>query len=131
MTLKVIIKTLLIFLLFIQLSAKANDIASMSNISEAAGSSAQAAAEQLAADASKVAGCVVQEGKVISKAFVKIFRDENILHECEIQSLRREKNQFKEVLSGLECGIVLSKFNDVIQNDRLEFYTREKDEKKP
>ena len=82
-------------------------------------------------DASKVAGCVVQEGKVISKAFVKIFRDENILHECEIQSLRREKNQVKEVLSGLECGIVLSKFNDVIQNDRLEFYTREKDEKKP
>ncbi len=81
-------------------------------------------------DASKVAGCVVQEGKVISKAFVKIFRDENILHECEIQSLRREKNQVKEVLSGLECGIVLSKFNDVIQNDRLEFYTREKDEKK-
>ncbi len=82
-------------------------------------------------DASKVAGCVVQEGKVISKAFVKIFRDENILHECEIQSLRREKNQVKEVLSGLECGIVLSKFNDVIQNDRLEFYIREKDEKKP
>ena len=82
-------------------------------------------------DASKVAGCVVQEGKVTSKAFVKILRDENILHECEIQSLRREKNQVKEVLSGLECGIVLSKFNDVIQNDRLEFYTREKDEKKP
>ena len=54
MILKFIIKTFLIFLLFVQLSAKANDIASMSDISEAAGSSAQAAADQLAVDASKV-----------------------------------------------------------------------------
>ena len=82
-------------------------------------------------DSNKVAGCVVQEGKVTSKSLVKIFRDEKILDECEIQSLRREKNQVKEVSSGLECGIVLSKFNDVTENDRLEFYLREKNEKKP
>ena len=55
MILKITIKTFFISLLFFNLSAKANDIASMSNISEAAGSSAQAAADQLAADASKVA----------------------------------------------------------------------------
>ena len=54
MILKVIIKTFLIFFLFVQLSAKANDITSMSDISEAAGSSAQAAADQLASAASKV-----------------------------------------------------------------------------
>ena len=65
-----------------------------------------------------------------SKALVKILRNEKIFHECEIQSLRREKNQVKEVMSGLECGIVLSKFNEVIQNDRLEFFVREKSEKK-
>ncbi len=82
-------------------------------------------------DTNKVAGCVIEEGKVTSKSFVKIIRNEEIIHECEIQSLRREKDQVKEVASGLECGIVLSKFNDVIQNDRLEFYVREKDEKKP
>ena len=82
-------------------------------------------------DSSKVAGCVIEEGKVSSKSFVKIIRNEEKIHECEIQSLRREKNQVKEVLSGLECGIVLSKFNDVIQNDKMEFYVREKDEKKP
>ena len=81
-------------------------------------------------DSSKVAGCVIEEGKVTSKAFVKIFRNEEIFHECEIQSLRREKNQVKEVMSGLECGIVLSKFNEVVQNDRLEFFVREKSEKK-
>ena len=52
---KIIIKTFLIFLLFLNFTVKANDVASMSEISEAAGSSAQAAADQLAADASKVA----------------------------------------------------------------------------
>jgi len=81
-------------------------------------------------DSSKVAGCVIEEGKVTSKAFARIIRNEKIFHECEIQSLRREKNQVMEVLSGLECGIVLSKFNEVVQNDRLEFYVREKNEKK-
>jgi hypothetical protein len=55
MTMKIIIQSLLIFFLFINIIAKANDIASMSDISEAAGSSAQAAADQLASDASKVA----------------------------------------------------------------------------
>ena len=81
-------------------------------------------------DSSKVAGCVIEDGKVTSKAFVRILRNEKIFHECEIQSLRREKNQVKEVMNGLECGIVLSKFNEVIQNDRLEFFVREKSEKK-
>ena len=81
-------------------------------------------------DSSKVAGCIIEDGKVTSKSFVKVIRNENILHECEIQSLRREKDQVKEVLSGLECGIVLSKVNDVLANDRLEFFIREKDEKK-
>ena len=51
---KIIIKFLIIFFLFVNLTAKANDIASMSNISEAAGSSAQAAADQLASDANQV-----------------------------------------------------------------------------
>ena len=55
MIFKIIIKTFFIFFLFFNFFAKANDIASMANISEAAGSSAQAAADQLAADASKVA----------------------------------------------------------------------------
>jgi translation initiation factor IF-2 len=81
-------------------------------------------------DSNKVAGCVVEEGKVTSKSYVKVMRNETLVHECEIQSLRREKDQVKEVLSGLECGIVLSKFNEVTQNDRLEFFIREKDEKK-
>ena len=62
---------------------------------------------------------------------MKIFRDEELITECQIESLRREKDQVKEVTSGLECGIVLSKFNEINQNDRLEFYLRERNEKKP
>ena len=52
---KIIIKNLVIFLLFFNLVAKANDITDMASFSEAAGSSAQAAADQLASDAGKVA----------------------------------------------------------------------------
>ena len=52
---KILIKTFLIFLLFLNFTVRANDIAAMSGISEAAGNSAQAAADQLAADAGKVA----------------------------------------------------------------------------
>ena len=73
-------------------------------------------------DSSKVAGCVIEEGKVTSKAFVKIFRDEKIFHECEIQRLRREKDQVKEVVSGLECGIVFKNFVDFKEKDIVELY---------
>ena len=54
MILRIVIKILILFFLFSNLITKANDIASMSSISEAAGSSAQAAANQLASDANKV-----------------------------------------------------------------------------
>ena len=73
-------------------------------------------------DSSKVAGCSIDEGKVTSKSTVKIFREEKLVEEVDIQSLRREKNQVKEVLSGLECGIGLYKFNEIQENDKLEFY---------
>ena len=75
-------------------------------------------------DSSKVAGCSIDEGKVTSKSTVKIFREEKLVGEVDIQSLRREKNQVKEVLSGLECGIGLYKFNEIQENDKLEFYLR-------
>ena len=75
-------------------------------------------------DSSKVAGCSIDEGKVTSKSTVKIFREEKLVGEVDIQSLRREKNQVKEVLSGLECGIGLYKFNEIKENDKLEFFLR-------
>ena len=81
-------------------------------------------------DSSKVAGSLIEDGKVTSKAFARISRDEKQIAEVQIQSLRREKNQVKEVLSGLECGITFLKFNDLLENDKIEFFIRENNEKK-
>ena len=81
-------------------------------------------------NSSKVAGSLIEDGKVISKAFARIIRDEKQIAEVQIQSLRREKNQVKEVLSGLECGITFQKFNDLLENDKIEFFVRENNEKK-
>ena len=80
-------------------------------------------------DSSKVAGCSIDDGKVTAKSSVKIFREEKLVSEVDIQSLRREKNQVKEVLSGLECGIGLYKFNEIKENDKLEFYLRVSNDK--
>ena len=81
-------------------------------------------------DSSKVAGSIIEDGKVTSKAFARISRDGKQIAEVQIQSLRREKNQVKEVLSGLECGITFVKFNDLSENDKIEFFIRENNEKK-
>ena len=56
-------------------------------------------------------------------------REEKLVNEVDIQSLRREKNQVKEVLSGLECGIGFYKFNEIQENDKLEFYLRVSNDK--
>jgi len=82
-------------------------------------------------DSSKIAGCIIQSGKVTSKSFVKVFRDNKVIFDGDILSLRREKDQVKEVASGTECGIGLKDFNEVLENDILKFFTREKNEKKP
>ena len=80
-------------------------------------------------DATKVAGCLIDEGKVTSKAVTKIFREKKLVSEAEVEVLKREKNQVKEVLSGLECGISFKKFNEIQENDTLEFFLRVANEK--
>ncbi len=82
-------------------------------------------------DSSKIAGCIIQSGKVNSKCFVKVIREEKIIFDGNILSLRREKDQVKEVTSGTECGIGLKDFNEVSENDILKFFMKEKNEKKP
>jgi len=81
-------------------------------------------------DSNKVAGCYVESGKIVQKSLVKVIREEKIVFEGEVQSLKREKNQVKEVLAGLECGVTLTKYNDFFENDKLEFYIKENNEKK-
>lgn len=72
-----------------------------------------------------IAGCYVTEGKIVRNAQVRVVRDGVVIHEGNIDSLKRFKDDAKEVASGYECGIGLEKFNDIHDNDILEAFTFE------
>lgn len=72
-----------------------------------------------------IAGAYVQDGKITRSAMVRIVRDGVVIFEDSIGSLKRFKDDVKEVLTSFECGIGLSKFNDIRENDILEVYTNE------
>lgn len=74
----------------------------------------------------KVAGVLITEGKVSRGAPVRVRRGEKILHESTISSLRRFKDNVKEVAAGLECGIGIEGFSEFQVGDRLESFRREK-----
>ncbi len=71
------------------------------------------------------AGCYVTEGKFVRTSHVRVIRDGIVAHEGEIASLRRFKDDVKEVVSGYECGIGLERYNDIHEGDILEAYTFE------
>ena len=72
-----------------------------------------------------VAGCYITNGKVFRNSKIRVVRDGKSIYESEVASLRREKDDVKEVNEGYECGIMVEKFNDVKENDILEFYIME------
>ena len=69
-----------------------------------------------------VAGCRVISGKIERNGRARVIRDSRILGDYPIDTLRREKDDAREVREGLECGIKLAGFNDVKQGDILEVY---------
>jgi translation initiation factor IF-2 len=69
-----------------------------------------------------VAGCYVIQGTVERNARVKVFRDGRVVGDYAIDTLRREKDDAREVQRGMECGIKLQNFNDIKQDDVLEVY---------
>ena len=69
-----------------------------------------------------VAGCMVKDGKVARDAQVRVLRDNIVIHEGEIGSLQRFKDQAKEVTAGYECGMTVAKFNDIKENDIFECF---------
>ena len=75
--------------------------------------------------AGKIAGSYVLEGKVLRSAQIRVVRDGIVITEDEISSLRRFKDDVKEVASGFECGIGLAKFNDIKEGDIFEVFTME------
>ena len=72
-----------------------------------------------------IAGCYVLNGKVARNALIRVVRDGIVLVEDKIDSLRRFKDDVKEVAQGYECGIGLEKFNDIKEGDILESFLLE------
>lgn len=72
-----------------------------------------------------IAGCYVTEGKVTNNSKVRVVRDGIVVHEGEIDTLRRFKDDVREVAQGFECGITLDKFRDIKEGDVFEVYNME------
>ena len=74
-----------------------------------------------------VAGCYVQDGKITSNSMIRIVRDGIVVHEGKINSLRRCKDDVKEVTEGFECGIAIESYRDVKEGDQLEAFRLEEE----
>ena len=69
-----------------------------------------------------IAGSYVLDGNITRNASVRITREGNLIFEGKIASLKRFKDDVKEVKAGFECGIVLENFNDIAEEDQIEAY---------
>ncbi|MDD2271340.1 MAG: translation initiation factor IF-2 [Desulfuromonadaceae bacterium] len=73
-----------------------------------------------------VAGCYVTDGKMVRNAQVRLLRDNIVVYEGKMSSLRRFKDDVKDVASGYECGIGLENYNDIKVGDIIEAFEMEK-----
>jgi translation initiation factor IF-2 len=73
-----------------------------------------------------IAGCYVQDGLIRRNSEARLLRDNAVIHEGKIFSLRRFKDDVTEVKSGFECGIGFERFSDIKVNDVVETYVIEK-----
>lgn len=74
--------------------------------------------------AGTIAGCFVQKGKILRGAKFTLYRDNNIIFEGKIQSLKRFKDDVREVQEGLECGINIG-YDDIKENDIIDVFNEE------
>jgi translation initiation factor IF-2 len=72
----------------------------------------------------KIAGCLVIEGKIKSGEPIRVLRDSVVIHEGELDSLRRHQDNVNEVKVGTECGIGVKKYDDVQAGDQIEVFHR-------
>lgn len=73
----------------------------------------------------KIAGCMVTEGIVKRGAGVRLLRDDVVIHSGELSTLRRFKDEVKEVREGYECGMSFAKYNDIQAGDVIECFENE------
>lgn len=72
-----------------------------------------------------VAGSYVSEGKITNNSEIRLIRDGIVVHEGHVDSLRRFKDEVKEVKSGFECGISIERYRDIKEGDVIEAFTME------
>ena len=72
-----------------------------------------------------IAGCYIQDGKITRQSQIRIVRDGIVIFEDKISSLRRFKDDVREVAEGYECGVGIEKFNDIREGDTLEAFIME------
>ncbi len=78
----------------------------------------------------KVAGCLVTEGIARRSAGVRLLRDDVVIHEGTLKTLKRFKDEVKEVQSGQECGMAFENYEDIREGDVIEIFEREEVERK-
>lgn len=72
-----------------------------------------------------IAGSYVTDGKISRGASARLVRDGIVIHEGELSSLRRFKDDVREVNTGYECGIMFEKYNDIKEGDVIEAFIME------
>ena len=72
-----------------------------------------------------IAGCYVLDGKIERNAGVRIIRDSVVIHEGKLASLKRFKDDVKEVAKGYECGMQIEGYNDLKEGDIIEVFVME------
>jgi len=73
----------------------------------------------------KVAGCLVTEGVARRSAGVRLLRDDVVIHEGTLKTLKRFKDEVGEVQSGQECGMAFENYDDIRPGDIIEIFERE------
>ena len=76
-----------------------------------------------------IAGCYVTQGKIQRNADIRLVRDGIIIHEGKIDSLKRFKDDAKEVSENFECGLGIENFNDIKEGDTIECFVMEEIER--
>ena len=71
-----------------------------------------------------IAGSIVIEGIVLKEQPIRVLRDNIVIYEGELESLRRFKDDVKEVKSGTECGIGVKNYNDIKNGDQIEVFKK-------
>jgi translation initiation factor IF-2 len=69
-----------------------------------------------------IAGCLVMDGIVKRNSGVRLLRNNVVVHQGELDSLKRYKDDVKEVKAGFECGLSLKNYNDIVEGDQLEIF---------